>query len=335
MCREESLVPCLPKLFPRALPYRAFQWPEIVGVFRELQKRRQSSRVFQSKQGFATPRDLFRWACCDAVRYQELAEHGYMLLVERARREDDKVVVKEVKESIMKNLCFWWEKRALGRHLSVSSMRKFSPSIYSETADLIGGLRPVRNRASSEAGIIRDANAILERAGIDVIPSDSQQLLSRINTLLKTGKDLDPSFLTPLRDIQENLNWICSLFEWHDGPIHGDYPAIHASNEFKLLATMTPGVDYGKKELSTALRNHFTEIWVPAPDSMKPFTGPLLQFTNWLRDTVRDPAIFSLRDILAWVTFANAACSGSAETFMLPAETFHQAAQLNLDFERK
>ncbi|EED79419.1 predicted protein, partial [Postia placenta Mad-698-R] len=74
----------------------------IVSVFRELQKRRQSSRVFESKHGFATLRDLFRWAQRDAMTYQELAENGFMLLAERTRREDDKAVVKEVIESVMK-----------------------------------------------------------------------------------------------------------------------------------------------------------------------------------------------------------------------------------------
>ncbi|KAG1742325.1 P-loop containing nucleoside triphosphate hydrolase protein [Suillus paluster] len=421
---------------------------KIVSVFRELQKRRQSGRVFESKQGFATLRDLFRWAGRDAVGYQELAENGYMLLAERARREDDKLVVKEVIESIMKvrideraiydlhstlgdaqsflgcpipqdsqvvwtsamQRLFVLVSRALrfnepvllvgetgsGKtsvcqlYAEVISKHLYTLSCHqnTETADLIGGLRPVRNRASTEANIIRDANTILERAGIDDLPSDAQQLLSRINALLKTGKDLDPSLLTPLRDIQENLNRISCLFEWHDGPLvramrggdvflldeisladdsvlerlnsvlepgrtivlaerggtDGDYPAIHASNEFKLLATMNPGGDYGKKELSPALRNRFTEIWVPAVtsqadlrlivdhswkhDSMKPFTDLLLQFTNWLRDRVRDTAICSLRDILAWVTFANAAYSGSAETSMLPAEIFHHAAHM-------
>lgn len=38
---------------------------------------------------------------------------------------------------------------------------------------------------------------------------------------------------------------------------------ITAHPDFFLLATMNPGGDYGKKELSPALRNRFTEIWVP------------------------------------------------------------------------
>lgn len=39
---------------------------------------------------------------------------------------------------------------------------------------------------------------------------------------------------------------------------------ITAHPNFFILATMNPGGDYGKKELSPALRNRFTEIWVPA-----------------------------------------------------------------------
>lgn len=37
---------------------------------------------------------------------------------------------------------------------------------------------------------------------------------------------------------------------------------ITAHPNFLVLATMNPGGDYGKKELSPALRNRFTEIWV-------------------------------------------------------------------------
>ena len=39
---------------------------------------------------------------------------------------------------------------------------------------------------------------------------------------------------------------------------------VVASEDFRLVATMNPGGDFGKKELSPALRNRFTEIWVPA-----------------------------------------------------------------------
>eukprot|EP00798_Chlamydomonas_sp_ICE-L_P024873 gene24873-10534_t len=39
---------------------------------------------------------------------------------------------------------------------------------------------------------------------------------------------------------------------------------IKAEEGFRLLATMNPGGDFGKKELSPALTNRFTVIWVPA-----------------------------------------------------------------------
>lgn len=44
----------------------------------------------------------------------------------------------------------------------------------------------------------------------------------------------------------------------------GDPPeVIIAAEGFRIIATMNPGGDYGKKELSPALSNRFTQIWVP------------------------------------------------------------------------
>lgn len=59
-------------------------------------------RVFESKHGFATLWDLFRWASRGANGYQQLAEDGYMLLAERARRPEDKNSVRDAIESVMK-----------------------------------------------------------------------------------------------------------------------------------------------------------------------------------------------------------------------------------------
>jgi len=39
---------------------------------------------------------------------------------------------------------------------------------------------------------------------------------------------------------------------------------ITAAPGFRLVGTMNPGGDYGKKELSPALSNRFTQIWVPS-----------------------------------------------------------------------
>lgn len=43
---------------------------------------------------------------------------------------------------------------------------------------------------------------------------------------------------------------------------------VVASRGFRLLGTMNPGGDFGKRELSPALRNRFTEIWVPPLEDM-------------------------------------------------------------------
>lgn len=387
---------------------------KIVSVFRELQKRRQTGRVFESKQGFATLRDLFRWAGRDAVGYQELAENGYMLLAERARRIEDKLVVKEVIETVMKiridekllyNLLgpeaaayigcplpsspqVVWTHAMRRLFILLSRALRFNEPVLlvgetgsgktsvcqlyaevvfkhlhtlschqnTETADLIGGLRPVRNRATASSDVCRDALSLLARAGIVRPPTDIRGILDQISALLKT--DLESSLEAAFRESQKNLLMSEVLFEWHDGPLiramrggdvflldeisladdsvlerlnsvlepdrtivlaerggtDGEYPAVRATDSFKLLATMNPGGDYGKKELSPALRNRFTEIWVPpvddpsdlgmivasswAHDALKVFTTPILRFTDWLCERVGDRSICTLRDML-------------------------------------
>ena len=42
-----------------------------------------------------------------------------------------------------------------------------------------------------------------------------------------------------------------------------DSAEICAHSHFRIFATMNPGGDFGKRELSPALRSRFTEIWVP------------------------------------------------------------------------
>lgn len=392
---------------------------KIVTVFHELQKCRQSGRVFESKQGFATLRDLFRWAGRDAVGYQELAENGYMLLAERTRRAEDKEIVKEVIESVM-NVKLdeghmydlfqpdldvqsflgrpfpstsetTWTKAMQRLYTLVCRGLRFNEPILlvgetgsgktsvcqvfaeaasqrllalnchqnTETADLIGGLRPVRNRSALNAQIITEAAAILKEAGVEVAqPITIDALDGMLSSILKDPSRLDIHARTSLEGIRSRLLGFHSIFEWHDGPLieamnNGDVflldeisladdsvlerlnsvlepgrsivlaerggtdsadPAIRASSEFKLIATMNPGGDYGKKELSPALRNRFTEIWVPAVDnredleliinslwrseSLRDYTSSLLDFIEWLCLHVGDRSLMSLRDIL-------------------------------------
>ena len=74
---------------------------KMVEVMKELELRRQNSKVFAGKHGFIISRDLFRWA--DHFRtfrnsYEDLARDDYYLLTERLRDEGEKKVVLTVLE---------------------------------------------------------------------------------------------------------------------------------------------------------------------------------------------------------------------------------------------
>jgi midasin len=93
-----------------------------------------------------------------------------------------------------------------------------------------------------------------------------------------------------------------------------DMAFITGTDGFQVIATMNPGGDYGKKELSPAMRNRFTEIWVPSVDQredleaivngswmhheLRLFTQPLLDFVEWLAVSASDRSLIALRDIL-------------------------------------
>ncbi|KAH9080394.1 midasin [Lactarius deliciosus] len=395
----------------------------IVTVFRELQKLRQSSRVFESKQGFATLRDLFRWAGRDAVGYQELAENGYMLLAERARREDDKAIVKNVIESIMKvhidettlysfdrfrgnatgflgfdipsSSNIVWTKAMqrlmvlVGRALlfkepillvgETGSGKTSICQVYAdavnknllalnchqntETADLIGGLRPIRNKAAAETEAFSEASSLLLQCGISGVPNDTASLLAAVNHLM-TSQLVSPN---KAEDVKRRLQRIDAIFEWHNddsvlerlnsvleparivvlaekGGDNAEGSLLQAVPGFRLVATMNPGGDYGKKELSPALRNRFTEIWVPPVneradiaqivasswrhESLQPYTDLVLNFIEWLSLHVSEPSLFGLRDILAWVTFSNSMLDNTTMKTMALDEIFHHAAHM-------
>lgn len=104
---------------------------------------------------------------------------------------------------------------------------------------------------------------------------------------------------------------------------------IKASGGFQFLATMNPGGDFGKKELSPALRNRFTEVWcrsIEAKDDLikiaahslktgygvlkDPSTDILVEdIATVIVNTVHfikqniDKFTYSIRDILAWVQY--------------------------------
>lgn len=382
---------------------------KIVQVFEELRHRRQASRVFESKQSFATLRDLFRWAERGAVGYQQLAEDGYMLLAERARQEEDKIVIKQVIEQIMKvtinddmyrlfdkstgilarfpqttlpSTSMVWTK-AMQRlfalvaaallhnepvllvgetgcgktsvceivaHMFNQALVGINCHQNMETADLLGSQRPVRNKLDRRAKVISTLSQYVQ---LPAAASD-EEILNACASLAKI-QDVDQQLIA---QCEREIKQLSALFEWSDGPlVHAmtagdlllldevsladdsvlerlnsvlepgrtlvlaekggvdiDEATIVADDRFHVVATMNPGGDFGKKELSPALRNRFTEIWVPAlndrGDMLQIISqswkyedlrqcGPLLlDYFLWFGEKLGDSSGLGLRDIL-------------------------------------
>jgi midasin len=442
---------------------------KIVAVFVELQKRRQAGRVFDTKQAFVTLRDLFRWGQREAVGYQALAENGYMLIAERARRVDDKVVVREVIEQVMRvrldeaklydlrdasntpaaarigeeiaselvgkaeaSGIVWTDAMQRLLCLVAAALRYDEPVLLvgetgsgktsvcellaaafgcrlhavnchqnTDTADLLGGQRPLRNRAAVQSASRATALEVLLRLDaactLDAM-SDLEQVAAALSRALAAWPEADEAerngcARAEVHAALQGVNRAMALFEWHDGPLveamrQGDHllldeisladdsvlerlnsvlepgrtlvlaersgasidgtsaldaAQLKAQEGFQVLATMNPGGDYGKKELSPALRNRFTEIWVPHVDAradllrilqarwatpeLHCWSEPLLDFVDWITAEVggREQANLGLRDILAWTAFVNAATASGA---LSAPDAFAQGALL-------
>ncbi|KAK8430364.1 hypothetical protein IWX49DRAFT_527495 [Phyllosticta citricarpa] len=232
-----------------------------------------------------------------------------------------------------------------------------------ETGDLIGAQRPIRNRAFLEEQLARDVRAALAETGtgLETSASSLDEMMRMYEKLLKEQPDIFGEEVR--RSIHAQRIKLSSLFEWADGSLvtamkTGNYflldeisladdsvlerlnsvlessrslllaekgpndSFVKASPGFQFLATMNPGGDYGKKELSPALRNRFTEIWVPAltdldditqivksklaPPAME-YAETIVAFSQWFNEKYNTSAAssISIRDTLAWVSFVN------------------------------
>lgn len=142
---------------------------------------------------------------------------------------------------------------------------------------------------------------------------------------------------------------------------------ITAAPTWRIMATMNPGGDFGKRELSPALRNRFTEIWVPAisdlddvatiirdrlvgnptpsvavaatpvTTDLTPLCEPILSFVktfNAANGGLGGCGAVTLRDILSWINFIMSVMkesAGSASTTRVsPWVAFVQGAALSV-----
>lgn len=77
--------------------------------------------------------------------------------------------------------------------------------------------------------------------------------------LLDEANLTDPATLERLNSVLEPGR---SLTLAEKGGSAGEVVVAHP--DFRIVATMNPGGDFGKKELSPALANRFSTVWVPA-----------------------------------------------------------------------
>lgn len=135
---------------------------------------------------------------------------------------------------------------------------------------------------------------------------------------------------------------------------------ITAHDDFRIFATMNPGGDFGKRELSPALRSRFTEIWVPSIRQRSDFEivlgrtlnphsgeedslqnsvliGPILEYVEWFNSdvcgAVSSPLsgyALSLRDILSWAHFVVESRKANDARTIWDA-FFHGACLMHLD----
>ncbi|KAI9291507.1 P-loop containing nucleoside triphosphate hydrolase protein, partial [Neoconidiobolus thromboides FSU 785] len=352
---------------------------KLILVYKKLQLRRQSTRVFESKEGFITLRDLFRWANRQAVGYDQLAADGYMLLAERVRKPEEKEIVREVIEEVMKvklnedelyncdQLEEYQQYQNLNLEDNTIAWTKAMKRLFYLVANCLKHKEPILLVGETGCG---------KTTVCQMLALALNQKLSILNCHQNTETSDLLGGQRPLRNkeqfSQKQLINKCyqskSLFEWHDGPLvqamkQGDLflldeislaedsvlerlnsvleperllvlaeksteivEELYGNEKFKFLATMNPGGDFGKKELSPALRNRFTEIWVPTvkdeedliqiiQERLKLFTKKeantiainMLKFINWFTITLNSNSnsnqLFSLRDILSWAGF--------------------------------
>ncbi|XP_075410883.1 midasin isoform X2 [Tenrec ecaudatus] len=196
--------------------------------------------------------------------------------------------------------------------------------LHMETSDFLGGLRPVRQKPKDKeefgtSGLFEwhDGPLVLAMKEdgfflLDEISLADDSVLERLNSVLEVERSL---VLAEKGSVEDKDN---------------EVEILTAGKKFRILATMNPGGDFGKKELSPALRNRFTEIWCPQSSSredlmqiikrnLRPglslgridhkgtdIAEAMLDFIEWLTcQEFGRRCVISIRDILSWVSFMN------------------------------
>ncbi|KND03960.1 uncharacterized protein SPPG_08934 [Spizellomyces punctatus DAOM BR117] len=199
----------------------------------------------------------------------------------------------------------------------------------SEHEDLKRAISETEDVVKERISVNEDIKTLLERAR--ELFNKSQTLFTWRDGPLTTALRFGAHFLLDeisLADdsVLERLNSVLEPSQFLLLAEKGRAEALYAAEGFRFLATMNPGGDYGKKELSPALRNRFCEIWVPGVTARSDLEGLvakklnvggvnnadaalcaqwMMDFYDWLAQRLRKDrdAVVSLRDVLGWIEF--------------------------------
>jgi midasin len=227
---------------------------------------------------------------------------------------------------------------------------------HTETGDFLGGFRPTRPTGAEADDVDGEegADGVVDKKGAAPFAWEDGPLIKA----MRDGDILLVDELSLAEDsVLERLNSVLEPGRTLTLPEKGgsEVEELVAHPNFLLLATMNPGGDFGKKELSPALRNRFCEIWVgatgdasemeqicvrriPEPE-LKPYAGHLARFWEFYREIAgRGAARAALltRDLVAWAQFVRAAATGAGSAAsgcnrrLAPAEAFAHGAYLTL-----
>ena len=210
---------------------------------------------------------------------------------------------------------------------SIKNIPLYSLSCHNntESGDFLGGLRPDREGRSSLLFQWVDGPLVqaMKTGGVflaDEISLADDSVLERMNSVLEPEREiLLAEKIGQEMEAQPGLTT----------------EIVAAGEGFRFVGTMNPGGDYGKKELSPALRNRFTEVWCPSTTTAEDLanivslnltdetlTSSIVAFVSWLRDN--SGAVVSIRDVLSWISFINTVTASG----LSPVEALVEGAHL-------
>ena len=223
---------------------------------------------------------------------------------------------------------------------------------HTETGDFLGGFRPARF-SKDDVFSKDDATATADRQNVPFAWEDGPLVHA-----MRDGDILLVDEMSLAEDsVLERLNSVLEQGRALTLPEKGgsEVEELVAHPRFRVLATMNPGGDFGKKELSPALRNRFCEIWIGSSTSeaemaqicarripqapLNDYARKLAQFWSFYREAAGKGAARSAlltRDLVAWAQFMRAAAEGEGSAAsgcsrrLSPEEAYAHGAYLTL-----